>query len=55
MCGGACACACAVAVGLRELHDKYKDHPLVTVVMAPHSTYTMHDAGLLKAKKIADG
>ncbi|ELR15271.1 Nethylammeline chlorohydrolase [Acanthamoeba castellanii str. Neff] len=40
--------------GLRELHDKYKDHPLVTVVMAPHSTYTMHDAGLLKAKKIAD-
>jgi len=44
-----------VPPGLCELYEKYKDHPLITVVIAPHSTYTLDDEGLLKAKKTADG
>lgn len=37
----------------KELIQKYKNHPLVSVSVAPHSIYTVSEKNLLKAKELA--
>lgn len=37
-----------------EFYHEYKNHPLITPTMAPHSTYTVTMKHLLRAKEIAD-
>lgn len=37
-----------------EVHDAYKDHPLITTTLAPHAPYTVSDAPLEKIVMYAD-
>jgi len=37
-----------------EFYEQYKNNPLITPTMAPHSTYTVELKDLIKAKDIAD-
>jgi 5-methylthioadenosine/S-adenosylhomocysteine deaminase len=37
-----------------ELHDTYRNHPLITTAFAPHAPYTVSDAPLEKIRMYAD-
>lgn len=37
-----------------EVHDAFKDHPLITTTLAPHAPYTVSDAPLAKIVMYAD-
>lgn len=37
-----------------ELHDHYRDHPLVRTAFAPHATYTLSEAPLERVRTLAD-
>ncbi len=37
-----------------ELHDHYRDHPLVRPAFAPHSTYAVSEAPLKRVRTLAD-
>lgn len=37
-----------------EFYQQYKDHPLITITIAPHAIYTVPEKYLLKVKKIAE-
>jgi 5-methylthioadenosine/S-adenosylhomocysteine deaminase len=37
-----------------ELHDRYRDHPLINTAFAPHAPYSVSDAPLTRVRKLAD-
>jgi 5-methylthioadenosine/S-adenosylhomocysteine deaminase len=37
-----------------EVHDHYRDHPLVRTAFAPHAPYSVSDAPLARVRKLAD-
>lgn len=37
-----------------ELHDSYRDHPLINTAFAPHAPYTVSDAPLERVRVLAD-
>ncbi|MBK1701970.1 TRZ/ATZ family hydrolase [Thiococcus pfennigii] len=42
-----------VALGL-QMHDRYRDHPLIRVAFAPHSPYAVSDGPLTRVRTLAD-
>ena len=38
----------------QQIHDQYRDHPLVTTSFAPHAPYTVDDAALLRIATLAE-
>ncbi len=37
-----------------ELHDRFRDHPLVSTAFAPHAPYTVSDDSLRRVRRLAD-